>query len=269
MLAGGLFSLLITACISLPLVDGTGNYVVLKGFSKVTENPTLYSKALTCIGQLLPQDNDLRIAVGPVVDLTNTQSMTDGGMISAAASLMVISALSKANLKLVERENMQVANTEMRYAMDKILGHPNDEGFKKLHAGRVRSSDYYITGGISELNFNIGTNKGELKIPEIGIGVRYAVMNVAVDLRIVDTETLEIVNVISQQKQIIGTETKAGFFDFVGSIFAIGLYNGKRIEPIQLGVRAIIERSVIDFIAHLFQLDPTNCIEQSETALLT
>ena len=45
------------------------------------------------------------------------------------------------------------------------------------------------------------------------------VMNVGLDLRLVDTNTLEVVDVISYQKQIIGRQVQAGVFDFLGSTF--------------------------------------------------
>ena len=42
-------------------------------------------------------------------------------------------------------------------------------------------------------------------------------MNIGIDLRLVDTSTLEVVDVISYQKQIIGREVSAGVFDFLGT----------------------------------------------------
>jgi len=259
-----LITLLITACSYMPILEESGNYADPIGYSSVTNYPTIYSAALICLRPEYAKKPDTRIAVDRVADLTNTRSIRDGGFVSAGGTLMVISALSKANIHLVERTNMQVARDEMDYAMDKILGHPSDENFKKLHAGQVRSSDYFITGGITELNFNIKSNQGELKIPEIGIGTRYAVMNVALDLRAVKTETLEIENVVSFQKQIIGKEFKAGFFDFIGSTFTVGLFKDKRTEPIQFGVRTVIERAVIDLISPIFEVDPHGCLAKAE-----
>ena len=45
------------------------------------------------------------------------------------------------------------------------------------------------------------------------------VMNVGLDLRLVDTTTLEVVDVISYQKQIIGRQVSAGVFEFLGQTF--------------------------------------------------
>ncbi len=69
-------------------------------------------------------------------------------------------------------------------------------------------------------------------------GFKLFVINVGVDLRLVDTKTLVVVDVISYQKQIIGREVSAGVFDFAnGNIFDVGV--GERaMEPIQLAVRS-------------------------------
>jgi holdfast attachment protein HfaB len=49
---------------------------------------------------------------------------------------------------------------------------------------------------------------------------RMFVMNIAMDLRLVNTRTLEVVDVISYQKQIVGREVGLGLFDFLnGNVF--------------------------------------------------
>ena len=44
-------------------------------------------------------------------------------------------------------------------------------------------------------------------------------MNVGLDMRLVNTNTLEVADVISYQKQIIGRQISAGVFDFLGTNF--------------------------------------------------
>ena len=252
------------ACATLPPpVAEDGNYVDPIGGALVTDNPTLYSDALACLATWYTSKPDLRIAVGHIHDATNTTTATDGGFITDGASLMLISTLAKAGVSQVERYDMQVAKDDIKYAMDKLLGHPSEEQFKKLAAGRVRSADYYIVGGISELNFNIRANSGEIKTSELGLGMRYAVLNIAMDLRLVETETLEIKRVVSMQKQILGRELKGGLFDFVGSKFTVALLDSKSAEPVQLGVRTVIERAVIDLVSPLYGVDPQPCLEHS------
>ncbi len=256
--------LLLGACATLPPpVAEDGNYVDPIGGAFVTDNPTLYSGTLNCLASEYAQKTKLSIAVGRITDSTNTTTATDGGFITDGASLMLISALAKAGISQVERYDMQVAKDDIKYAMDKLLGHPDEKQFKKLVSGRVRSADYYIVGGISELNFNIRANSGEIKISELGLGMRYAVLNIAMDLRLVQTETLEIARVVSMQKQILGRELKGGLFDFIGSKFTVALLDSKSAEPVQLGVRTVIERAVIDLLSPLYGVDPRPCLVQS------
>ncbi len=255
------FSLsLLTACTSIPEVNDQGNYSKPIGYSQVTDNPTVYTQSLSCLAKDYSEKPNIRIAVGQINDLTNTTSVTNGGFVTDGATLMLISALAKAKVRQVERADMTIAKDEIKFATDKLLGHPRDDQFKKLLSGQVRSADYFIVGGVTEMNFNIRSNKGELKTSEVGIGIRYAVMNIALDLRLVNTETLEIDNVISMQKQIIAKEFKAGLFKFIGSTFTVALPNSKSAEPVQLGVRTVIERAVIDLISPLYEVDPKPCL---------
>jgi curli production assembly/transport component CsgG/holdfast attachment protein HfaB len=78
------------------------------------------------------------------------------------------------------------------------------------------------------------------------------VMNVGLDLRLVDTRTLRVVDVVSYQKQIIGRQVGVGLFDVLnGNIFAISAGEGG-LEPIQLAVRSVIERAVLEMMANLY-----------------
>lgn len=84
-------------------------------------------------------------------------------------------------------------------------------------------------------------------------------MNVAVVLRLVDTLSLRVVEVASLQKQIPGREIRAGVFEFFdGALFDISV-SDRALEPVQLAVRAMIERAVGDMARSLFGLDPEAC----------
>jgi curli biogenesis system outer membrane secretion channel CsgG len=78
------------------------------------------------------------------------------------------------------------------------------------------------------------------------------VMNIGLDLRLVNTRSLEVVDVISYQKQIIGRQVGVGLFDVLGgNTFDISAGEGA-LEPLQLGVRAVIERAVLEMMANLY-----------------
>ena len=84
------------------------------------------------------------------------------------------------------------------------------------------------------------------------MGVSMYVMNVGLDLRLVDTKTLQVVDVISYQKQIIGRQISAGVFDFLGANFFDASVGESALEPIQLAVRSTIERAVLEMTSRLY-----------------
>jgi curli biogenesis system outer membrane secretion channel CsgG len=80
------------------------------------------------------------------------------------------------------------------------------------------------------------------------------VMNVGLDLRLIDSRTLEVVDVVSYQKQIIGRELSAGVFAFFGDVVLDASAGGRSLEPIQLAVRSVVERAVLEISSQLYQV---------------
>ena len=95
-------------------------------------------------------------------------------------------------------------------------------------------------------------------------------MNIGLDLRLVETRSLEVVDVVSYQKQIIGREISAGVFDFFnGNVFDISAGQGG-LEPIQLAVRAVVERGVLEMMANLYGArGPEVCLDARSDVLGT
>ena len=207
-----------------------------------------------------------RIAVGNIKDYTGKVELEGGAKLTQGASLMAISGLSKAGVMLVERFDTSVAELELKYANDRLISDANPDEYRQIHAGSIRGSDYYMVGGITELNFDIrngGLDSAFSDLDPTGLSAtisgRLFVMNVGLDLRLVDSRSLEVVHVVSYQKQIIGREIVAGVFDFLnGNTFEIGA--GERAnEPLQLGVRSVIERAILEMIVPLYGTDPAAC----------
>ncbi|MBU1325150.1 MAG: holdfast anchoring protein HfaB [Alphaproteobacteria bacterium] len=256
---------LLGGCIA-PVAGGDGRYAQPIGNAPVTANPTPYSTALYCLADYarrydLPSP---RIAVGRISDYTGTVSADGGRQITGGASLMAYSALAKSGAQIVERYDTSVSELELRYANNKLIGDPGREGedvaYRQILAGQVPGSDFYIVGGITEVNYNIRSagwdilgGEADTNTPLSGtFSGRYYVMNVAIDLRMVQTTTLEVVDVVSYQKQIIGREISVGVFDFLnGNVFDIGGGEGG-FEPVQLAVRALVERATVEFMANLY-----------------
>lgn len=259
-------ALAVAGCAVTPNSGFDGRYANPIGNAPVTPNPTPYSEALVCLGNTARSQGRAspRIAVGRISDFTGAGNPEGGGpAITQGASLMAMSAFAKAGINLVERFDTSVAELEMRYSNNRLIGDSTEEdGHRLIYAGSVPGSDYHLVGGVTELNFNIRSQGidflGGDRIDSDPTGVfngRLYVMNVAIDLRLVDTETLEVVDVISYQKQIIGREVSAGVFSFWGDAVIDISTGGRSLEPIQLAVRSLVERAVLEFSSTLYGIE--------------
>ena len=268
----GLAAIALSGCITPEASSVTGRYTAPIGGSPVIANETPYSDGLRCMAQFT-RARPVRIAVGQIADYTGKISSDNSGReVTQGAALMAMSALSKAGVPLVERFDTSVAEMELKYANNKLIsgdgaqGAPQGSDYRKIFAGSIPGSDYYLVGGVTEVNFNIrsmgasadggGTATDAVKGTA---GANMYVMNVGLDLRLVDTNTLEVVDVISYQKQIIGRQIQAGVFDFLGHTFFDASLGESALEPIQLAVRSVVERAVLEMVSRLYHAPASSC----------
>lgn len=252
--AVSLAALSLTACASVPAVRADGNYVRPMGTAFVTANPTPYSASLACIasygrtyGRPAPS-----IAVGRIIDYTGQLDPTGTGSsrVTQGAALMAMTAFGKAGFPLVERFDTSVMSMEAELANGQ--------------RGQTPASDYYLVGGVTELNADIrtvGADASYEKSRAASFSNQVLVMNVGIDLRLIDSHTLRVVDMVSYQKQVVSKSVGLGLFDVLGG----GLVNlsagASGAEPLQLVVRALIERGVTEMGAGLYGMpSPAPCL---------
>ncbi len=269
-------TLALSACVS-PIAGPDGKYAQTIGNAPVTANATPYSPALVCLASYAHQYGVRapRIAVGRIADYTGKAEDNGGREITQGASLMAISALAKAGVPMVERYDTSVSELELKYANNKLISDAVDPAagpagapYRRIVAGQVPGSDFYLVGGVTELNYNIRSvgfdGQGGKVNATKGSGELTAkayVMNVAIDLRLVETKTMEVVDVVSYQKQIIGRQVGVGFFKFFDTNVVDVSAGEGGLEPVQLAVRALIERGVTEMVANLYGAPgPSACI---------
>ncbi|MFT3997384.1 MAG: holdfast anchoring protein HfaB [Asticcacaulis sp.] len=233
--------------------------------ASVTLNATPVTPALRCLGQS-PSLNGLpRLAVGRIGDLTGKVDFDTGAKITQGASLFAITALGYAGVPVVERLDNSVAEIELNYARQKLLSDTPEragqsgDNFRPVLAGQIAGSRYYIVGGITELNYNIRSDGYDAAVGALGLpgaqgqlSARTYVLNIAVDLRLVNTQTQQVVDTVSFQKQVIGVTNDrrlSGGSEDIGLLLQGG---NSRQEPVQMAVRELIERSVYKLIAPLW-----------------
>ena len=261
--------LILAVCISLMMMGCAGlkMQTLAKGEAPVVvgpavrDNRTPLDSAMTCYNTKLADKlcgRKLQVAVGEIKDYTGKVAETQGAAVTQGGSLMLFSGLYKLKdaVNIHDRFDMRVTDAELRYISLKQLGDGiNHEvsgqkvPWMPYFGGSVKKSDYTILGGITELNYNIHSSGAEFRINQLGPAVRVYTMNVAVDLRLVNTQTLEVVSAVSLQKQFTGYEVGFELFRFYNNdLYDVNIGN-KSQEPLQLGIRAIIEESVLRLLA--------------------
>ena len=239
----------------------------------VRDNRSPMEAALACFGAQLTGHEAPRlvIAVGDVKDYTGKYSINEGSAITQGGSLMVYSALGKigAPIAIAERFDPTIAERELGYTDRRQLGDGNVHEMNgsavpwlPYFGGTITSSDYYIVGGITELNYNIQSSGGEVRIGNVGPKARVFTQSVAVDLRIVDSRSLIVLKTISLTKQFSGYEIGANMFRFFGTeLFDINI-GAEGQEPLQLGIRTALEEATLRLVAAVQQVDPARCMTQ-------
>lgn len=214
----------------------------------------------------------LHIAVGEIKDYTGRYSDTEGSAITQGGSPMVFSGLAKLRNAVIvhERFDTRVTDQELQYIAKKHLGDGSvyeisgeRVPWMPYYGGSVKKSDFTILGGVTEVNYNIQSGGAEFRIDNAGPEARIYTMSVAADLRLVNTDTLEIISAVSMQKQFTGYEVGVDVFRFFGlsgkdRLFDVNAGN-KSQEPLQLGVRAILEEAVLKLIADATAIPYEDC----------
>lgn len=262
-------------------VGSDGLYAAPIGTAPVTANPSPYSAALACVAgySIRNRLRAPRIAVGRVSDLTGRLEDNGGRAITQGATLMAMTALGKAGVPLVERYETDVSRLEYVLADNRLISDalPDAAGrrpYRPVFSGQMSGTDFYLTGGITELNTNIrsgnteisgGRGGGDIKVGAVN-GQTY-VMNIAIDLRLVDTRTLDVVDIVSYQKQIIGRQVGVGAFAFFGdNVLNVSLgSNGE--EPAHLAVRSLVERAVFEMITRYYGEQTRACLDPASDYL--
>ena len=243
----------------------------------VTRNTTPLEPAFACMGAALRNrlPNKPKIGVGQVRDYTGKFAEADGGSaITQGGSLMTMSALGKLRgaVRVFERFDTTVPEWELgqlgkRYLGDEKIHAVNTNGevqqvpWKPYTGGTVVETDYFIVGGITELNYTITSGGVRAEINQMGPSARSFVANVAVDLRLIDTKSLEMLETVSLQKQVVGREVGLSVFEFFSDVLVDVEVGGKHLEPLQLAVRTTLEQAVLELLSPMAGVDPSNCIE--------
>lgn len=216
----------------------------------VTSNDTPYSQCLEDLAKQ-PAKNLPVFTIGEIADKTGQldRSNNGGTVLTQGVSEMMMSAFYKTHrVSLVERYDLRIPLAEARMVKEGLAVKPAQT------AKPIRASNFVVMGALTELNFNIVSDGARLAISGIGGGGRTVVINVGLDIRVVNSQSFDVVYNTSLQKQIYGYEVEANVFRFFGS--RLVEFDAGRIqnEPLQLGVRSVVEMGVYQIMTDFLGL---------------
>jgi curli production assembly/transport component CsgG/holdfast attachment protein HfaB len=260
------------------LEPSTDETTILKG-PPITHNETPYTSSLKCAADLVAKNSEsfsrrYRIAVDQIPDLTGKMNTTEGTKITQGVEYMAITALHKftKTVQTIERRSIHIYNIENDLAGKQLIGDGKNYtlsngqsiNFRPLLKGSVDGADYFIAGAITEVNYNLYSGGGLFGISGFNFGKRKVAMNVAIDLRIINMDNLQVEDSITLQKQFIGERTKGDAFRFFDKEL-LSLDGGySRDEPIQRGVRSLIEQGVSALVGKIMRVETDSCFQQQK-----
>ncbi|RCW52329.1 MULTISPECIES: CsgG/HfaB family protein [Halanaerobium] len=201
------------------------------------ENVTTATQLLAALPE---REEKYQIAIYDIKDKTGQYSEIGSMVVSQGATEMLITALVRSRqFKVLDRVNISNFMTEQTLVdQDRTTG--NDGPV----TGELTGAHYVIDGAITEYQIDKKTGGLGLIIAGKGGQQEYAVASCAVDLRVTDTTTGEVVWAKSLKKEIIGERISFQVFSFMGNnIVEFESGRGKQ-EVINLVVRTLLEEAV-------------------------
>lgn len=232
-------------------------------------NTTPAERLLECVAKHRNKNQDLRVGVGEIVDGTGARTLSDGSstLLTQRPDMMVTVAMMKTGLRVLNRNSTKVSEWELSQALEQRLGEgktvtvdAKDYPFRPVAAGSMLGSTHFVTGAITEVNWNINSGGTDVNIAGAFQSGKTFYISVAADLIVTDTVTTEVVLARSYTKQIVGREINRGLFRFVqmpenSALDPVELFDAsigeQRNEPVQKALRWLLEYAAYDIAATL------------------
>lgn len=234
---------------------------------QTTKTPA--NDALLCVAKHNSSTRDLRIGVGEIVDGTGAKTFTDGAstLLTQRPDMMFAVALKKTGMRVLNRNSTRIAEWEVAQSMEKRMGEGRKTeiagetyNYRPVIAGTMLGTTHYVTGALTEVNWNIFSDDNQVNIAGAFYGSKTYRISIALDLMVTDTETTEVVMAQGYSKQIVGKEISSGLFRFFevdgsGSDVQRELFDAsvgsQNNEPVQQAVRWLVEAATYDIASTL------------------
>ena len=201
------------------------------------KNVTVATQLLAALDE--PEEKP-SVAVYNIADKTGQRKETGGSVVTQGASDMLITALQRSRqFTVLDRTSLSdFMNEQQLQAEDRLaMGEGPD-------LGEMTGADYVIEGAITEYQVDKETGGMGISIAGLGGTAEKATASTAIDLRVVDTTTAEVVWARSLRDEIEGERVGVEAFSFMGdNIVEFETGDGKQ-EVINLVVRSLLEEAV-------------------------
>jgi curli production assembly/transport component CsgG len=213
---------------------------ILADYQSILSSTPNVTPATQLLAAIPEREDKPAVAVYIVADRTGKIDDDGSAVVTQGATDMMITALKRSRqFKVLDRVNFgDFMNEQNLKTNDRLAG---NEG---PGIGEMTGADYIIQGAITEYQVDRNTGGIGLNIGGVGGTKEYARATTAVDIRILDSTTGEVVWSESLKGEIEGERVGVQAFSFMGNnIVEFETGRGKQ-EVINLIVRTLLEEAV-------------------------
>lgn len=194
-----------------------------------------------------PEDKPA-VAVFEIADRTGQRTETGSALVSQGAGDMLITALKRSRqFKILERLNENIMNEHELKDNNLIASGKGPE------LNELTGADYILDGAVTEYQVDKKSGGSGLSIAGVGGSDQYAVASTAIDLRLVDTSSGEVVWSRSLKDEIEGERIGVETFEFMGENIVEFESGQGRQEVVNLVLRRLLEEGVFELSELLTQ----------------
>ncbi|MGM0414711.1 MAG: CsgG/HfaB family protein [Bacillota bacterium] len=217
---------------------------ILANSSKILSAQKNVTAATQLLASLPARKEKIQLAIYDIADKTGKRDATGSPVLTQGATDMMITALHRSRqFKVLDRSALgNFMNEQNLVSQERTI---NGQGAK---VGEMLGSEYLITGAITEYQIDKKSAGLGLAIGGKGGQQEYALASCALDIRVINTTSGEVVWARSFKKEIEGKKISFQVFSFIdNNIVEFESGRGKQ-EVINFVVRTIIEESVFELV---------------------
>jgi len=215
---------------------------ILNNAENIKSSKPNVTKATQLLAALQEPEEKPAVAVLKIPDKTGERTETRSTVVSQGATDMLITALKRSRqFKILDRVINNNVMQEQNLQKNNLLAEGENPDLNQL-AG----ADYFITGAVTEYQVEKKTGGTGISVAGLGGSTEYAVATTAIDLRLIDSTSGEVIWSRSLKDEIKGKKVDLQAFSFMGENI-VELETGKGSqEVINLVLRTLIEEGVFE-----------------------